>query len=123
MAFVRPRVTGGAYSRQIGDVAIRTAKMYKGRAEGGPLDNVLLEADLGWHGRIPVDSHKNTVKTHPGYYYWDNRTWVWMEDEIIPITVPKPHIPIVWPVSEDKELDVPIKPRKTRAKMIRKKPE
>lgn len=55
--------------------------LYKGRAQGGPMDGVLLEAQYTWDGRIRLYQNSNSLACHPGRYYWNGKTWVWWEDK------------------------------------------
>lgn len=58
--------------------------MHKGKAEGGPLDGVLLSGPVTWDGRIRLP-HSSGVKSteayYSGYYKWMYGVWKWRNEK------------------------------------------
>jgi hypothetical protein len=65
--------------------------MWTSKAQGGPLDNVVLTAGPSWDGRVrePSTSAKEgaVIRYHPGRYVWLRVKHVWTWDPAEPMTI------------------------------------
>lgn len=59
--------------------------MLKGKAHGGPRDNVLITAPGSWDGIVrktyrsasPIWVYHHCPR-HPGHYVWQDAGWIWI---------------------------------------------
>jgi hypothetical protein len=81
VTFVRGVARGISLSKK----EVSMSQMQGGRAKGGPLNNVRIDAPETWDGLIQISNLSNSKNYHDGHYAWrwytenDHRykTWVW----------------------------------------------
>lgn len=84
MTYKVDRSLGGIYSSQLSTQDVKSSPMLRGRAKGGPKDNIILEASYSWDGIVNhyIESRRTKIYgPYPGRYTWNGKTWVWREDE------------------------------------------
>lgn len=87
MGFKVDRAIGSLYTNQLTTPDVKALPMKKARAKDGPMDNVILEAEMHWDGRIIMwkknsDGGRRQAGYHPGHYIWTGKVWRWVEDDI-----------------------------------------
>lgn len=82
MGFRVDRAIGSTQANQLGTLEVKTSLMLRGRAVGGPRDNIILEAPRSWDGIVSDQVMTRNGLRYvqcAGFYRWDETTWVWKE--------------------------------------------
>lgn len=73
---------GVVRTQSLATIRIRNASpLLRGKALGGPRDNIILEAPHSWNGFVYTNTNIKSPRKHKGKYEWDGQYWIWEDDE------------------------------------------